>query len=305
VFAEFIAALRGQFGHLPPAEPKRKNSHPSVGVQATNGDAREPVAEVEPDPVWPPARIVLAQRLWGEGFVEVGGAELVKQLAVSLNPTPNVSLLDMSAGLGGAARALNEMFGVYVTGLEAHPELARIGAEMSKRKGMAKVASVEHYDPMTFAPARLYNGILVREGLFHQPHLGEVFTRAVKALKPGGTLVLVDYVRVPSENPNTRYLAWIDAERQMVHPWTTQQYGAACKELNLEVHAFEDMTDAYRKTVLQGWAAMLADLHLTDLGEGEATALVEEAEMWMHRVMAFEHNALRVMRLHAKVPQKT
>jgi len=308
VFAEILSALRWQMPALPPNARARLGAllsgEPAARRRRVSGTKPQAVKPPPPDPVWPPARLSLVQRLWGEGFVEVGGADMALALAVGLSPSPQVSLLDMSAGLGGAARALHERFGVCVTGMEAHPGLARLGAELSRRKGMAKEASVEHFNPQTFETSRLYNGILARESLFHQPHLGEVLARAVKALAPEGQLVLVDYVRVPSENPNTRYLAWMDSERQPVHPWTADQYSAACKDLGLEVKVFEDMTDTYRRTVLQGWATLLAGLHLGDLGEGEVAALVDEAELWLRRVMAFDHHALRVIRLHATAPRK-
>ncbi|MSO71755.1 MAG: methyltransferase domain-containing protein [Alphaproteobacteria bacterium] len=224
------------------------------------------------------------------------------RLAAALAPSPQNNLLDLSAGLGGGARALHERYGAQVTGMEARPVLAKLGAAESFNRGTAKNASVEHYDPQSLTARELFSGILVRETLFHQPHLGEVLARAAKALKPRGQIVLVDYVRVEHENPNSRYLAWMDAERQPVHPWSAKQYRAACEQLGLELSEFEDMTDSYRKTVIEGWATFLAGLHLKDLGEGEAAALVDEAELWLRRIMAFEHSALRVIRIHATAP---
>lgn len=307
MFAEILSALRGRLHDLPPPSRERLSAlmqgerAPKPGKHgAANGHAAVP-AKV-PETVWPTARIAFVQRLWGEGFLEVGGAEMTIQLAAAMSPSPQSNILDLCAGLGGGARALHERYGAHVTGLEAHPVLAKLGAAESFNKGTAKTASVEHFDPQNFTPREAYSGILVRESLFHQPHLGEVLARAAKALKPRGQMVLVDYVRVEHENPNSRYLAWLDAERQPVHPWSAKQYRAAFEQLGLELSEFEDMTDSYRKTVLQGWAAFLSGLHLKDLAEGEASALVDEAELWLRRIMAFEHSALRVIRIHATAP---
>ncbi|HET6196892.1 MAG TPA: phosphoethanolamine methyltransferase, partial [Acetobacteraceae bacterium] len=56
------------------------------------------------DPVWPSARIGIAESLWGEGFLFPGGGAEVLRLAKPLGLTEASSLLLVGAGTGGAPR---------------------------------------------------------------------------------------------------------------------------------------------------------------------------------------------------------
>src|SRR5215469_13451931 len=56
-------------------------------------------------------RLTIAQWLWGDGFVMPGDADFVLELVKPFGLTPAMSMLDLSAGLGGPARAIAQAFG--------------------------------------------------------------------------------------------------------------------------------------------------------------------------------------------------
>jgi hypothetical protein len=56
--------------------------------------------------VWPPERIALTDRLWGEGFTTPGGAEYVIDFIQLLDLSEKKSLLNVGAGLGGPTRSI-------------------------------------------------------------------------------------------------------------------------------------------------------------------------------------------------------
>ena len=99
------------------------------------------------DPVWPSARISVAEALWGEGFLFPGGADEVLRLAKPLGLSAASSLLLIGAGSGGAPRRIAAEFGVWVTGYEANARLVELANERSQRAGLGRRAQVELWDP--------------------------------------------------------------------------------------------------------------------------------------------------------------
>jgi hypothetical protein len=107
-------------------------------------NAPPPLASApEPEGVWPPARITVAESLWGEGFLFPGGEDETLRLVKPLGLSPKASLLLLGAGSGGPARAIAAKLGVWVTAFEADPDLAVLSMERSTKAGLGRRAQTE------------------------------------------------------------------------------------------------------------------------------------------------------------------
>ncbi len=73
--------------------------------------------------------------MWGEGFVTPGGEAVSDMLIKPLGLNKQMSVLDLSAGLGGRMRKATEETGASFTGLEPDPGIAKRGMEMSVKAG--------------------------------------------------------------------------------------------------------------------------------------------------------------------------
>ena len=94
-----LDSVRNLLGwHAPPVRRPacRRTGSPSLVPDAA-------LAE-DDDPVWPSARIGVAEALWGEGFLFPGGGAEVLRLAKPLGLTAASSLLLIGAGSGGPPR---------------------------------------------------------------------------------------------------------------------------------------------------------------------------------------------------------
>ena len=146
------------------------------------------------DPVWPSARISVAEALWGEGFLFPGGGAEVLRLAKPLGLSAASSLLLIGAGSGGPPRCIAEEFGVWVTGYEANARLVELANERSQRAGLGRRAQVEPWDPLApkFPRRYFHHGMAIEplRGAAPEPLLAA----ASLALKPGGQFVLLEVV---------------------------------------------------------------------------------------------------------------
>src|SRR5258708_13306529 len=120
--ADSLAAERPSpgAGTPPPGGP--------VPSDAERASAAAMAARLAPgEPTAPPDPLTIRQWLWGPGLHIPGTAEDVLALARPFAATAATRLLDVAAGLGGAARAIAPQSGAHVTPLEPHPDPPRPG----------------------------------------------------------------------------------------------------------------------------------------------------------------------------------
>ena len=250
-------------------------------------------------PHWETARLRLVQEVWGEGFATPGGAEFTLHLAKAFALDPAMTVLDLGAGLGGATRAMCETFGVWVSGLEADPQLAEAAMDLSTKAGLAKRAAVAEFDPEAFDMKPNSVDCVFSREFFHTVENKADFLKAVEmAMKSRGQLLFTDYV-LAQRGLNSRDLdAWRDAEPRKPHPWSVDDYQEAFAALHMDIRVSEDVTAHMHHLVTSGWADYIQAHKGGGLEDDLARALVDEVEIWTRRMHAMEQGQLRVYRFH-------
>lgn len=270
---------------------------------ATGGDAEEPLLltrRVPGDDVPPLDRITIAEWLWGPGHHLPGGERHVLDLVKPFALTPAMSMVDVAAGLGGAARSVAATFGTYVTGLERDPELAERGMEMSVLQGMQKRAPITAYDPAKLElRAGLFDCVLGRQATYAVADKARFLEGLRSGLKDRGQLLLTDYVVEPKSADKPELAAW---QKQQPYPpqlWTLKQYTECLSGLGFEIRVTEDTSDGYRRRIVAGWDQMLHTVDLHGLPRKHVAAILDEAERAVHAIAALESGSLQIYRLYA------
>lgn len=116
-------------------------------------------------------------------------------LLAALPLAPGMVVADVGAGTGYLARRMAPavMPGGRVLALDVQPEMLRLLQAMAQREGLAQVEPLlAAEDDVRLPPASVDLAILV--DVYHElAHPHEVLASLVRALKPGGRLVLVEY----------------------------------------------------------------------------------------------------------------
>jgi SAM-dependent methyltransferase len=251
------------------------------------------------EPAAPPDPLTIRQWLWGPGFHIPGTAEDVLALARPFAASAATRLLDVAAGLGGAARAIAAQSGAYVSALERDPDLARRGRALSIAAGRHKQVPVGHMDPETLElRAGAFDGILGREAS-HMVRDKERFMRVlIMGLRPRGQLVLTEFVAEPALAGRSELAAWAALQPRDPSLWTLRQYSDCFLGLGVELRVPEDISAAYKSQIVDGWVRLLRTVDLRSLPRGHRLAVVAEAERWMPAVAALDSGALRMYRFH-------
>ena len=232
----------------PPAEPT-----------ASAGDAAElePAAPAAPPrrPKWMPPELEAVQQVWGEGFCGPGGADEVLALVEVLGLGREMSMLDLGAGLGGPARAMAKEHGVWISGMEPSPELARIGMELSTKAGMSKKVPITTYDPEKLElPPRKYDCVFAKETFYTIANKQRLIDHIRESLKLRAQLLFTDYL-LSEPGLDTKVVRdWIVGEPAEAHPWSLVECLEALDERRFERAITPlDMSDDFNSLIVQGW----------------------------------------------------
>ncbi|MEQ8967461.1 MAG: class I SAM-dependent methyltransferase [Azospirillaceae bacterium] len=269
------------------------------------GDARAArraaVAERE-DRGWKPDRIELLERLWGQGYHGPGLRDQIPTLVRPLALDETMSVLEVGAGLGGAARFMAESYGSWVTGLESDPELATEGMRASAAAGLEKRAAIKLFDPEQAVVDQRYDAIFAKEAFFTVARKNELIEALAGGLKPRGQFLFTDYVLSHSASSGAVLDAWYGGEPSPPHPWTVTQVVERLKRMGLDLRVSEDISPLHRRQILAAWEGLLAGLPPDGIARAARPLLLEQVELWMRRVAAIDSGDLRVYRFLALAP---
>jgi cyclopropane fatty-acyl-phospholipid synthase-like methyltransferase len=231
----------------------------------------------------------VSEKMWGEGYVTPGDVEVTDRLIRPLGINKDMSLLDLSAGLGGRLRKTTDDYGVYINGLEPDPEIAKRGMEMSKAAGRGKRVTITAYDPLKLTVDRLYDCIIARETIYRVTEKEKFIKSIVASCKPKAQVSFTDYIVDPEVRDKPAIIAWRAFEKgsdplglvQMAEMWAKAGF-------NLRVH--DDMSDFYKKEVMVGLARFAKFMASGGPKPDAETkkSIDKRITTWAHRMAAME-----------------
>ena len=260
-----------------------------------------PVAAEVPQPRWPETKLRVLAGLWGEGFLGPGGPAEVLALAKPLGLNGSHSVLQLGAGLGGAARTLAGEWGCYVTGYECDRDLAALGNALSVKLKVERKADIRPLDPT--APAirqKYFHHALALEALWRHADKTKLIVALVDGVKASGQLVLTDLVLGDvTPQASAAFSAWAACEGAEPHLAGERALTALMTRQGLDVRIVEDITGRHMTQTLSAWESFVQDLARDRPAPAYAARIVEEAERCLRRLDLMRAGRLRLVRWHA------
>jgi len=248
----------------------------------------------------------LLQLLWGDGFLSPGGASEVAYLLEG-SSIAGCSVLDIGCGLGAVDELLVRRHGARsVLGVDVDPGLL---ATMTKRIERAGLAA--HVTSLCVKPGPLplaadsFDVVFSKDAIVQIPDKAVVFADAYRVLRPGGWLIVSDWLRGGSGEYSPEMLEYFRLEGIAYNMADMDESIATLSRVG-----FIDIEGRDRNA----WYLELARGELVAL-EGELRALVtaqigrERAEHfitnWRQLVLVLERGELRPAHLKARKPAIT
>lgn len=284
----------------PEEPPKEKEPSPEP---ATLEETTESGLAVDP---WDEESIDIAQYIWGKGFCGPGGPEYIIGLSKLLALSPEMSMIQLGAAIGGPMRTLVDRFGVWVTGYDTDEKLVSAGNELSKMQGLGKKAILEHYNPdAEDFPGfdRKFDRAIAKEALCFIQNKANIINAVEEKLKPGGLFLITDYV-LGSESVVAKdsYKSWKVGERNNPVPVLQEELEGMLKDVKLQVRVSEDISSQYAEMINQAWRGadkIASQLAKQDNGAKMIQMLMREAEYWTRRKKLLEEGDLKLWRFVA------
>ena len=170
-----------------------------------------------------------------------GGRAATEALATAAGPIRGSLVLDVGAGLGGAARWLAAHFGCHVTCLDLTPEYCEAAEALTNFTGLASLVNVRRGDALqTPFDDRSFDLVWAQNAFMNIEDKGALFKELRRVLKPGGKLAFMEVMAGPIREPVYFPVPWADRpELSFLEPPDT--YRQMIEDANLDVLLWEDM----------------------------------------------------------------
>lgn len=239
----------------------------------------------------------LCQVLWGEGWHLPLGDHMTTVMVRAFGLDSSMGVLDLTAGLGGAARKIATEYNTYVTGLEDNPELVTEGQSFHARHNPGKRATLAAYDPGQFKAEKRYDGIIARELFFRIKNKKDFAAQVAASLKPQGQMSWTDLV-VADGTPPEALAAWCTREGSNCTPMQLTDVTKLWSIHGLEVRVSEDRTSHYADAITLGLGKLMQSLQGENLSPESRRMVLHEVDGWAQRMVALSAG-LRFYRFHA------
>lgn len=286
-----------------PEEPADKGKKAEEKAPAAEPPKTNSGLAVDP---WDSKTIDIAQYIWGKGFCGPGGPEYIIGLSKLMALSPEMSMIQLGADIGGPMRTLVDRFGVWITGYEHQEALVKAGNELSKMQGLAKKAILQHYDPHgeNFKGFdRKFDRAMAKEALCFIENKQQVIDAIEDKLKPGGLILITDYVLGhDAATAKDSFKNWKVGERDNPYPVMADELVDMLKKARMQVRVSEDISIQYVEMINKAWRGadkIAAQLAKQEDGAHMIQILMKEAEYWTRRKKLLEHGDLKLWRLVA------
>ncbi|MGH6719197.1 MAG: methyltransferase domain-containing protein [Alphaproteobacteria bacterium] len=253
-------------------------------VDDSAGEA--PVAIEDPDETW-------LQGLWNPGFLTPGGKDYVLTQVRDLSLSPAVWLLELEPALGGSTRTIARETGAYVTAFESAPNLAKQGAELSEKAGLAKKAEIKPFDPHgpDFRKAR-YDHAYAKDGLIDLAEIDGVLKAVQKALKPKGRFILSQFLKVGDGPADTDLSILTKSRTAPAGLRTREQMAYSLGKAGFSIGSADVTNGAMQSEMVRAWSVIADFVKSNPIGDRQHAMIIAECERWVRINAALDAGTL-------------
>lgn len=176
----------------------------------------------------------------------IGGRKATQELARKLVLTPQMQVLDLGCGIGGASRHLARAYGCRVTGLDLSQEYCRAAEMLTRRLGLGGSVGFRQGNAlhMPFADGS-FDLVWTQHASMNIADKAGLYREILRVLRPGGHLALYDVLAGPGGDVHFP-VPWA-RESSCSHLIPPGKLRATLEELGFEILCWRDVTETGRE----------------------------------------------------------
>ena len=226
-----------------------------------------------------PKQLNLLKVVWGEGFLSPGGTEEIDEI-IKNSDVAKKYILDIGCGCGGAAfHLIKNHDAKSVEGIDPEPLVIETAKQLALKNNLSDLATFKciqpgplQYDDETF------DIVFSKEVFLHILDKEALLKDVNRVLKPGGMIIVSDWMRVDDKSPSEQMQDYIEAEGLDMLMCSLKKYEELLKLTNFTDIEIRDRNEWYlqkAKKELEEIEGPLYQKVLDVLGKEETIGAIE------------------------------
>ena len=214
------------------------------------------------------------EAIYGRNFISPGGEATARAILGLAAWMPNMDVLDVGCGLGGAAFLIARTFGARVHGIDLSRNMLQLAQVRCREAKLTQVVTFEHADILRYHRPSGFDLVHSRDVFLHIHDKAGLFSAIGRCLRPGGLLLFSDYLcRAGTKSPD--FAAYIRAREYDLR--SLEEYRILLEQAGFEVLLAQDRTADFIDILEHE----LEQLEASGLDDTERTAL---AQSWRDKI---------------------
>lgn len=245
----------------------------------------------------------LLQLVWGDGFLSPGGADEVARVLEGVD-LRNKRVLDIGCGLGAIDVLLvGDHHACSVVGIDLEPELVRRARVRFAAAGLASQIDAQLVvpGPLTF-PDASFDVVFSKDSLVQIPDKRAIFAEILRVLRPGGVLVMSDWLRGGEGAYSAELLEFFRLEEITYNMASIDQSRKVLETAGFADIHIQDRNDWYRELAEREHASLAGEWYSTIVERLGAERARHFVLNWRQLVIVLKSGELRPAHLRAQKP---
>jgi len=226
-----------------------------------------------------PKQLNLLKAVWGEGFLSPGGTDEIDEVMKGIDASGK-SILDIGCGCGGAAIHLLKNHGAKsVLGIDTESLVIQRAEELAAKYDLSHLAQFHYVKPGPIdVPDDSVDIVFSKEVFLHIQNKDDLIEDIYRILKPGGLVVVSDWMRIDDNPPSIQMQEYIAAEGLDMHMCSLKRYEQVLKNAGFTDINIKDRNSWYLDKAQQELAAIEGHLNkqvIDAIGPEETAGAIE------------------------------
>jgi SAM-dependent methyltransferase len=242
--------------------------------------------------------------IWGDGFLSPGGSAEVGRI-LGGHAIAGCAVLDIGSGAGGVDIALVREHGAgTVVGVDVQQEFVDLAARRAVAAGLRDRITYRVIDPgpLSFEDSS-FDVVFSKDAIIHVREKEALFAEAYRVLRPGGRLLVGDWLRGHDDELTPQVDAFVETAAHGFAMVSLRDLEAIVERVGFGEIELEDRRSWYAGEAATELERLRGDLRLQFVERWGEKAAQAEIEFWEVLVACLDTGALSPSHVRARKPE--
>jgi SAM-dependent methyltransferase len=259
--------------------------------------------EITEDPGYPEDSAGRLELIWGDGFLSPGGPAEVSRILRGKD-IAGCDVLDIGSGTGGVDVILVQNHGAgTVIGIDVEKRLIDLATARARKLHLAGRIKYQIVTPgpLPFGD-KSFDVVFSKDAIIHVREKAQIYAEALRVLRPGGRLLISDWLRGQGDSVTPLVQDFITASGHDFTLVSLQEIGEIVEKLGFVEIELEDRQAWYLAEATAELEKLRGPMRHQFVARWGEKSTEDEIAFWVVLVAALKAGAMRPGHIRAKRP---